>query len=105
DGIRDRNVTGVQTCALPIFPSSRSLQHLIQQRSILSYDALLKWNILKLILHILLYRLKLYGPDVSDLEQYSETAQKDLHQHIQRHQSKVRSEEHTSELQSRFDLV
>src|SRR5699024_12005322 len=24
DGIRDRNVTGVQTCALPIFPRSRA---------------------------------------------------------------------------------
>src|SRR5699024_5003926 len=24
DGIRDRNVTGVQTCALPIFPTARS---------------------------------------------------------------------------------
>src|SRR5699024_11848681 len=24
DGIRDRNVTGVQTCALPISPASRS---------------------------------------------------------------------------------
>src|SRR5207249_5486214 len=24
DGIRDRNVTGVQTCALPIFPSGAS---------------------------------------------------------------------------------
>src|SRR5207249_7827201 len=28
DGIRDRNVTGVQTCALPIFPAS----HLAHER-------------------------------------------------------------------------
>src|SRR5256885_6682461 len=28
DGIRDYKVTGVQTCALPIFPQSRTLAHL-----------------------------------------------------------------------------
>src|SRR5207249_8263901 len=27
DGIRDRNVTGVQTCALPIYPANVSLLH------------------------------------------------------------------------------
>src|SRR5699024_11548033 len=28
DGIRDRNVTGVQTCALPILPTSTEIDHL-----------------------------------------------------------------------------
>src|SRR5699024_7251436 len=28
DGIRDRNVTGVQTCALPIFPTHGEYRHL-----------------------------------------------------------------------------
>src|SRR5205823_8433886 len=27
DGIRDKLVTGVQTCALPIYPSAHSIQH------------------------------------------------------------------------------
>src|SRR5699024_12120131 len=31
DGIRDRNVTGVQTCALPILPNNGSLVILFQQ--------------------------------------------------------------------------
>src|SRR5207249_7657403 len=30
DGIRDRNVTGVQTCALPIFASARAPERLRQ---------------------------------------------------------------------------
>src|SRR5699024_11732535 len=31
DGIRDRNVTGVQTCALPIFPASGSQTSIISE--------------------------------------------------------------------------
>src|SRR5699024_11982235 len=48
DGIRDRNVTGVQTCALPIYsPSARRLQapysrlYSIQDACPLSYPAVL----------------------------------------------------------------
>src|SRR5699024_11740471 len=35
DGIRDRNVTGVQTCALPILKSSRSAAALRRHRQLL----------------------------------------------------------------------
>src|SRR5699024_11487485 len=60
DGIRDRNVTGVQTCALPI------------------YDAI--------------------EAGVADID---DPALKDRIDGLMA----IRSEEHTSELQSRFDLV
>src|SRR5699024_12020092 len=34
DGIRDRNVTGVQTCALPIFPAINEGGHIVGVSSI-----------------------------------------------------------------------
>src|SRR5207249_5351862 len=69
DGIRDRNVTGVQTCALPISPRAEHLAVvLVRERD---------------------------GP-----------ARRPGGSGAQfRHVGVDRSEEHTSELQSRFDLV
>src|SRR5699024_11479347 len=39
DGIRDRNVTGVQTCALPIFSSTVSTEDPILQFTLVRQDA------------------------------------------------------------------
>src|SRR5207249_8937907 len=40
DGIRDRNVTGVQTCALPIFPTCISIDHVAAHYSPMHDDIL-----------------------------------------------------------------
>src|SRR5438067_5719510 len=73
DGIRDRNVTGVQTCALPIYdPRSR-------------------------------YTPAAALPEVLRLRRRS--LSRSAGRAAARGRRHRRSEEHTSELQSRFDLV
>src|SRR5699024_11261051 len=79
DGIRDRNVTGVQTCALPIFGFLNLFLTLsLFLCGVLRLSALLFANALP----VLFLRGRF-----------------DLKPRL------CRSEEHTSELQSRFDLV
>src|SRR5699024_11598356 len=97
DGIRDRNVTGVQTCALPI--STRvvlhidniRLRHLFPQRLLSKRQLFNHWSKEKKR-----FRLSSYRVHGKELKFRKWLYQQRLH---------VRSEEHTSELQSRFDLV
>src|SRR5207249_8411673 len=86
DGIRDRNVTGVQTCALPIFYKFSAdtnnklitgLRLAVAENPKVEYEA---------VIDSLLEHMEMRYVPVGDL-------------------SWIRSEEHTSELQSRFDLV
>src|SRR5699024_11799965 len=100
DGIRDRNVTGVQTCALPISflvaatffalqtiltPVQQMLGELMTRRM----DGLLQQRLI---------RTSLRSTGIGPLE---DPAVLDALDEV----SRWRSEEHTSELQSRFDLV
>src|SRR5699024_11357543 len=93
DGIRDRNVTGVQTCALPISCQS-ALHHLLKHcAGVPKFITASKPS----------SRPKAWAPDsvtkVASHPSLIRTAR------LLRSSSKPRSEEHTSELQSRFDLV
>src|SRR5438067_5029575 len=87
DGIRDRNVTGVQTCALPIFQGERITA--VGPAASVAIPP---------------------GAKVIDLSRASVLPGLiDGHVHLTDAtgglQRQMRSEEHTSELQSRFDLV
>src|SRR5699024_11455882 len=88
DGIRDRNVTGVQTCALPIFclwtiDCLNSIVLLNQTHCTLCFP----------VCKLCYFSNIFYGNT------------KSCHTSIYQHNVFSRSEEHTSELQSRFDLV
>src|SRR5699024_11366121 len=88
DGIRDRNVTGVQTCALPISPAFVWVLDLDQDGAVRGIDlerALVR-SVQKLA----------YDAVQEELDRGEGHPTMRLLQ---------RSEEHTSELQSRFDLV
>src|SRR5699024_11410198 len=96
DGIRDRNVTGVQTCALPI---------LVQ----LPLDAI-RIAIPLLLYFILMFFLTFWiakrtGTNYPISATQSFTASSNNFELAVAVTVGVRSEEHTSELQSRFDLV
>src|SRR5207249_9143235 len=84
DGIRDRNVTGVQTCALPICFRRRDVSQIFQNGRA-NYHA---------------------GshPCAVDLSMVDRLPTDGLEE-FRRVPRDGRSEEHTSELQSRFDLV
>src|SRR5699024_11697666 len=83
DGIRDRNVTGVQTCALPI-----SIPTTVPEDTMEAVvDFFGKYDVAS-------FGIGSFGP--IDVNPASET-----YGYI----TSTRSEEHTSELQSRFDLV
>src|SRR5437868_11882791 len=87
DGIRDRNVTGVQTCALPIFPFA------VGATTILWPGPPSPPNVYA--------QIERHKPTLF----YSvPTNYGQLLAHKREH-GDFRSEEHTSELQSRFDLV
>src|SRR5699024_12051279 len=99
DGIRDRNVTGVQTCALPIsaniskFSSIRSA--ILVKTKALSATEVLPQDFFAACAASNASSKSLSferGTDVNTLPSTGETTSK-------------RSEEHTSELQSRFDIV
>src|SRR5699024_11859141 len=104
DGIRDRNVTGVQTCALPISghhwrqasPEQRdALVEAFKNTLIRTYSgALDKADQLSKI------KVKSFrgDPNADDVVVRSLIEQRG-------NPDVARSEEHTSELQSRFDLV
>src|SRR5699024_11685249 len=83
DGIRDRNVTGVQTCALPIFPPAQAHSQFRPPRrpkpAMSGADR------------------AAHGPRQTPQNRPAGTQRQAG--------SSSRSEEHTSELQSRFDLV
>src|SRR5699024_12212297 len=84
DGIRDRNVTGVQTCALPIsgqIKQPHGEATVLAQRKVESPDPQDQPAVLRIL------------QDVGTAEKGDCSA------------VPTRSEEHTSELQSRFDLV
>src|SRR5699024_11283579 len=98
DGIRDRNVTGVQTCALPIsFAPGANPSYGAEQNGLLaSLNSVAK----------LPYHWALDG--ISNTQTINPDALG--HSEGERVENLVqvmdgRSEEHTSELQSRFDLV
>src|SRR5699024_11468348 len=91
DGIRDRNVTGVQTCALPISQEIR--EFLIEKVS--ATGGHLGPNLGVVELTMALHRV-FDAP--SDPLIFDTGHQAYVHKIL-------RSEEHTSELQSRFDLV
>src|SRR5699024_11510388 len=77
DGIRDRNVTGVQTCALPISTSICN--------NCIMMDAVM------------------YGIiPIAKMEKFCKAPPPNV---FKKPNTFSRSEEHTSELQSRFDLV
>src|SRR5699024_11516574 len=87
DGIRDRNVTGVQTCALPISNADgRRLLSAVQRARHPAADSGCAAQV---------RRGKCRKP-----AQWQRQAHRRERQRLY-----ARSEEHTSELQSRFDLV
>src|SRR5206468_7383720 len=93
DGIRDLIVTGVQTCALPISDDAARVLHLGEDR-----------DLIDLAVAVLI-----------DAAQHAAAARRaaegtlliagDEHLAGRRRRQRHRSEEHTSELQSRSDLV
>src|SRR5699024_11245543 len=97
DGIRDRNVTGVQTCALPISlvnpvdDAAMGITHVLRGEDLLSSTPR----------QVALYRALIvvgaaeHIPQFAHLPYVMGDGKKKL----------SRAEEHTSELQSRFDLV
>src|SRR5207249_8014010 len=88
DGIRDRNVTGVQTCALPIYSTLT-----IQGSAGTNEDAIkYSWNYALLLAEGPSERSMVPAPIYRGMKEGK----------LVRFE---RSEEHTSELQSRFDLV
>src|SRR5207249_9305377 len=90
DGIRDRNVTGVQTCALPIYIEVKAVAgdtHLGGE----DFDN-------RMLNYCIREFKKKFKKDVSE----NPKAIRRLKTACERTK---RSEEHTSELQSRFDLV
>src|SRR5207249_8758148 len=99
DGIRDRNVTGVQTCALPISPGPRIRRAweamAVEQIPFTLLDGAEGW---------------LAIADADQLDQVLWALLDNAVKYGERSPVEVelavdRSEEHTSELQSRFDLV
>src|SRR5207249_7757748 len=96
DGIRDRNVTGVQTCALPIWivTSSKNPWPLSE-----AWNA---WAVpWKLPVIVAGRRRSRWTFSTFATASLSETPTWRLNEIV----TDGRSEEHTSELQSRFDLV
>src|SRR5699024_11674621 len=91
DGIRDRNVTGVQTCALPI-PSRQVRKKLWPPLTVMKWGGPCCPG-----------RAKLCGSSVITLiaSPISRSTRCSAFTKLLVH----RSEEHTSELQSRFELV
>src|SRR5699024_11707243 len=95
DGIRDRNVTGVQTCALPIFGE---LDRELAAEQELEEPGLERADLGEQRGDLLEHALVIEPPlDDAALDAIAREAGARL--------VAQRSEEHTSELQSRFDLV
>src|SRR5699024_12136472 len=97
DGIRDRNVTGVQTCALPIF-------------RLFTYLAEVRYRELPLpLLLVGRYQPRFANGRIHGAgDKAGIPGCREIHTCIQIIKTLLvdgRSEEHTSELQSRFDLV
>src|SRR5699024_11767726 len=92
DGIRDRNVTGVQTCALPISWSDLDIKRQAQSAAedMVRQEAATTGQ------------LEFPGKPTVKVDNFREleiVAAKEVTE------KQEQSEEHTSELQSRFDLV
>src|SRR2546427_8886097 len=114
DGIRDLTVTGVQTCALPI-----SMPFLIEQGqrnltkpvklyaqlaidSARSIDSLFKDSMMTALAK------DLSPPEMKDLVTARDAATNAIHSYadwLEKRARSMRSEEHTSELQSQSNLV
>src|SRR5699024_11980904 len=95
DGIRDRNVTGVQTCALPIFSSGGNYTDASGQQWICDEFDFKNKKFIK--------RTGRISFDGSEDEVWGKSTTGEKAQQFA--VALPRSEEHTSELQSRFDLV
>src|SRR5207249_9157164 len=95
DGIRDRNVTGVQTCALPIYQGGPCIE---LECSLPSEVTAIFPFVDKFML--LIRKCGCVPEGESDVEIALREARANAIIH-----GNHRSEEHTSELQSRFDLV
>src|SRR5207249_8313199 len=95
DGIRDRNVTGVQTCALPIFNNLVFFGFYCLLIGYLIFSSTFLPRILGALMAFGgLGWLTFLSPALAhSLSPYNMAP------------GMIRSEEHTSELQSRFDLV
>src|SRR5699024_11223765 len=89
DGIRDRNVTGVQTCALPIFILGGGYLLIVN-------SALAAVTIVGIVAGVLFA----FGIWVN-----VRVGRRVRNRPVVGARRRLRSEEHTSELQSRFDLV
>src|SRR5699024_11591717 len=103
DGIRDRNVTGVQTCALPICGQSQAKEKTLTIGLVAPTDKDTHvWDAVKKEAKDN-YGLTIKLKEFSDWNQPNKAvANGELDANS--FQTKERSEEHTSELQSRFDL-
>src|SRR5699024_11764736 len=99
--IRDRNVTGVQTCALPILVHIELKRRGVPLREafnqIRRYGRDAFWTGRALFDYVQIFVIS----NGTLTKYYSNTTRL---QHVEKAQA-GRSEEHTSELQSRFDLV
>src|SRR5207249_9605136 len=99
-GIRDRNVTGVQTCALPISPPAPgpdTTPPTIEFSMVTNDQGWLREPALLVI-----------GRDASGVDHficYLDGQYWPVNSGLPAQELRGRSEEHTSELQSRFDLV
>src|SRR5437773_9140025 len=88
DGIRDRDVTGVQTCALPIY----------------TVPCWSQWSHQTAVLFPPAFRYRSPHEDGTPGQGQNHWT-RDQHQRLLLRRSSTRSEEHTSELQSHHDLV
>src|SRR5699024_11584507 len=116
DGIRDRNVTGVQTCALPIYTLiSVSLDSTIKGRSPSSATSK-KASPSKITLrstteksegkcNLDMELIHTFVPSANNILRYLALGTSKVFIVLANCSLLVRSEEHTSELQSRLDLV
>src|SRR2546422_7635025 len=99
DGIRDVAVTGVQTCALPI-----SLRAVVGDIAL--DDVLAKREEINHVLQTKMDQVTTrWGVKITTVEIREITPPKDILDAMGRQMSPDRSEEHTSELQSRLHLV
>src|SRR3712207_7837308 len=100
DGIRDIGVTGVQTCALPIFRNGSKTARFASFASKLTFSSVFAWQPSNYIKHTITSEKERFsGHFERKSTEFTRTAPN------QPESARFRSEEHTSELQSRQYLV
>src|SRR5690625_6709337 len=105
DGIRDGHVTGVQTCALPIYILELKNKYVITDLTITSkFKSGFSWVLYDYLkAHYGYWNKKVTKDEMMKL--FSVENNKSYQANTSRFKQSVRSEEHTSELQSRGHLV